>query len=310
MSVPYSSRIVCRFVVVFGFVAIHCVEAGADPVPVAISQVRAESPRKITCLPGEPANVTLCPVQCEINAVTVAPFAIAGVVTLPSGAASQSYDDQGFQISDGTAGIFVKTGTDNLGARIGDRAAVSGTPECLGGTLALGDTVVQLKTASLDLDADSDSDSESDSAAKSARAAGHQPPAVFSPRQIGGFRAEPEAVAGIPGVTPNWCDCLDPVSYTDGDLITVRGTLVTGVIADLPYGHKLFLDDGKGVAQVFIDLGTGIPVTELSGRLLKQGADLCVTGVVAQFASVGFELLPRNRGDLRRAKSGAANPCD
>lgn len=308
MFVPYSSRIVCGFV--FGFVAIHCVEAGADPVPVAISQVRAESPREITCVAGVPADVTLCPVQCEIEGGTGAPFAIAGVVTLPSGAASQSYDDQGFQISDGTAGIFVKTGTDNLSARIGDRAAVSGTPECLGGTLALGDTVVQFKKASRDLDADSDSDSESDSAARSARAAVLLPPAVFSPRQIGEFRAEPEAVAGIPGVTPNWCDCLDPVSYTDGDLITVRGTMVTGVIDDLPYGHKLFLDDGKGVAQVFIDLGTGIPVTELSGRLLEQGADLCVTGVVAQFASVGFELLPRNSGDLRRAKSGAANPCD
>jgi hypothetical protein len=69
--------------------------------------------------------------------------------------------------------------------------------------------------------------------------------------------------------------------------------MVTDVIDDLPYRHKLFLDDGTGVAQVFIDLGPGIPVDALRDTLLREGVDLCVTGVVAQFASVGFERLAR-----------------
>ena len=124
------------------------------------------------------------------------------------------------------------------------------------------------------------------------------------------MRAEPGALAGLADVTPNWCNCLNPASYTEGDLITVRGTMVTDVIDDLRYGHKLFLDDGTGVAQVFIDLGSGIPVDALRDTLLTEGTDLCVSGVVAQFASVGFELLPRDSRDLREARPDSAEPCD
>ena len=131
----------------------------------------------------------------------------------------------------------------------------------------------------------------------------------FAPRQIGELRAEPASVAGLADVTPNWCNCLNPVSYTEGDLITVRGTMVTDVIDDLPYGYKLFLDDGTGVAQVFIDLGAEIPVDAFRDTLLVEGVDLCVTGVVAQFASVGFELLPRDSRDLRKARPDQVDPC-
>jgi uncharacterized Zn finger protein len=42
---------------------------------------------------------------------------------------------------------------------------------------------------------------------------------------------------------------------------------------------------------------------------LVEGEDLCVTGVVGQFAGVGFELLPRTTRDIRRARPDRDNPC-
>ena len=57
---------------------------------------------------------------------------------------------------------------------------------------------------------------------------------------------------------------------------------------DGTYGFKLFLDDGTGVAQIFIDADSGVRVDKIRNRLLVEGKDLCVTGVVGQFAGVGF----------------------
>ena len=78
---------------------------------------------------------------------------------------------------------------------------------------------------------------------------------------------------------------------------------------DGEYGFKLFLDDGTGVAQIFIDAKSGVRVKKIRDSLLTQGEDLCVTGVVGQFAGVGFELLPRTTRDIRRARPKRRNPC-
>ena len=84
-------------------------------------------------------------------------------------------------------------------------------------------------------------------------------------------------------------------------------------VADLQqdgaFGYKLFLDDGTGVGQVFIDALSGIDAEELEEDLLREGKDLCVTGVVGRFAGVGFELLPRSDDDFSKARRRRDGPC-
>jgi len=218
-------------------------------------------------------------VVCTLENPTV--YSVEGKVSAASGTFNASYDNQGFQLHDGTGGIFVLTDR-NLGLERGDRVRVTGTTHCVSATLSLDDTVV--------------------------RRAPRKSPVVFPPRQIGELAAKP-AIQGDPEVTPNWCDCLDPFSATEGDVITVRGTAVADLEDDSIFGFKLFLDDGNGVAQIFIDADSDVPVDRIRDRLLVEGADLCVTGVVAAFAGVGFELLPRDRKDIRRANPKRKNPC-
>lgn len=244
-----------------------------SPVPTALSEVIAKADPEIFI-----DEVTGRAV-CELANPTL--YSVEGEVSAASGTFNASYSDPGFQLHDGTGGIFVLTGVD-LGLERGDRVRVTGTTDCTSATLSLNDTEVS--------------------------PAPRKGPVVFAPRQIGELAVPPE-IPGDPEVTPNWCDCLEPFSATEGDVITVRGTAVADLETDDIFGFKLFLDDGTGVAQIFIDADSGVPVDRIRNRLLREGTDLCVTGVVAEFAGVGFELLPRTRGDIRRARPGKHNPC-
>lgn len=242
-------------------------------VPTALSEVIARVDREIFF------DETEGRVVCKVANPAV--YTVEGEVSAASGTFNASYSDPGFQLHDGTGGIFVLTGSD-LGLERGERVRVTGTTDCTSATLSLNDTDV--------------------------RRAARKGPVVFAPRQIGEL-AMPPVIPGNPEVTPNWCDCPDPFSATEGDVITVRGIAVADLENDGVYGFKLFLDDGNGVAQIFIDADAGIPVGRIRDRLLREGTDLCITGVVAQFAGVGFELLPRTRSDIRRAKLGRWEPC-
>ena len=82
---------------------------------------------------------------------------------------------------------------------------------------------------------------------------------------------------------------------TLGYLISVEGTITQdGVASDLPYGYKLFLDDGSGVVQVFLSESTKIDPRALN---LKPGRQLRVTGFGSQYNTT-YEVEPRDRRDL------------
>jgi len=82
---------------------------------------------------------------------------------------------------------------------------------------------------------------------------------------------------------------------TLGYLISVKGTITQdGVVADLPYGYKLFLNDGSGVAQVYLNASTNINPHE---PYLKPGRQLRVTGFGSQYNTT-YEIEPRDRRDL------------
>lgn len=80
---------------------------------------------------------------------------------------------------------------------------------------------------------------------------------------------------------------------TLGYLITVEGT-ITSVVPDPPYGHKLFIDDGSGVVQVFLNASTDI---NPGAGFLKPGRRLRVLGFASQY-EIDFEIEPRSRRDL------------
>ena len=79
---------------------------------------------------------------------------------------------------------------------------------------------------------------------------------------------------------------------TEGQLVAITGVLTAPVGDDLPYGYRLFVNDGSGAAQVFVYASTGI---DLSGLLVGQ--TVRVIGFSAQFDD-HYELNPRLPGDI------------
>jgi len=82
---------------------------------------------------------------------------------------------------------------------------------------------------------------------------------------------------------------------TLGYLISVEGTITQdGVVDDLPYGYKVFLDDGSGVAQAYLSASTNI---DPRAPYLKPGRQLRVTGFGSQYNTT-YEIEPRDRRDM------------
>lgn len=79
---------------------------------------------------------------------------------------------------------------------------------------------------------------------------------------------------------------------TEGKLVAITGVITQPVGDDLPYGYRLFVNDGSGEAQVFVYASTGI---DLSG--LVVGQTVHVVGFSGQFDD-HYELNPRRAGDI------------
>ena len=79
---------------------------------------------------------------------------------------------------------------------------------------------------------------------------------------------------------------------TSGFLITVEGS-IRSITADPPYGNKVFIDDGSGPLQVFVNASTDIDVSKL-----KIGRTIRVTGFSSNYEEV-YEIEPRSRADVQ-----------
>lgn len=82
---------------------------------------------------------------------------------------------------------------------------------------------------------------------------------------------------------------------TLGFLISVEGQVTQAAAPDLPYGYKLFLDDGSGPVQIYLNLETHI---DPKAPDLRSGRWLRVTGFGNQYDTT-YEVDPRSRQDLR-----------
>lgn len=80
---------------------------------------------------------------------------------------------------------------------------------------------------------------------------------------------------------------------TEGRLVRARGTAADSVRADLPYGYKLWIDDGSGPVQVFIPAGAGAFDT---GSIHAE-TRVTVTGLSGEYDRV-YEVIPRSPADL------------
>jgi hypothetical protein len=80
---------------------------------------------------------------------------------------------------------------------------------------------------------------------------------------------------------------------TEGQLVTITGTITQPIVNDLPFGFIVFINDGSGEVHSFVAASTGIDVSGLS-----PGQTIEVTGFSGQFAS-DFEVDPRIQEDIR-----------
>jgi len=105
--------------------------------------------------------------------------------------------------------------------------------------------------------------------------------------------ADPSAVKRLPG-TGLRIATGHVGTATLGYMITVEGKVTQAIAADLPYGYKVFIDDGTGAAQVYLNKSTDIdpqsPAFQVGSR---------VTGFGNQYNSV-YEVDPRSRRDLQK----------
>lgn len=80
---------------------------------------------------------------------------------------------------------------------------------------------------------------------------------------------------------------------TEGRLVRVSGTITKPVGSDLPYGYRVFINDGSGEVQVFVYASTAIDVSGL-----QPGRRLGVTGFSGQYKD-HYEIIPRFQSDIR-----------
>ena len=80
---------------------------------------------------------------------------------------------------------------------------------------------------------------------------------------------------------------------TEGQLVTITGTITQPIINDLPFGFIVFINDGSGEVHGFVCASTGIDVSGLA-----PGQTVEITGFSGEFAG-SFEVDPRFQEDIR-----------
>jgi len=120
---------------------------------------------------------------------------------------------------------------------------------------------------------------------------------------VGQLVIRPASLADVdrrPGfglVFPSQEDTGDIGEATEGRLVKVEGA-ITRIVVDIPYGYKVYIDDGSGETQIFISAATGI--NPLRIRYIQVGQEIRVTGLSSQFLAE-YEVLPRLPLDIQRA---------
>jgi uncharacterized protein YdeI (BOF family) len=109
------------------------------------------------------------------------------------------------------------------------------------------------------------------------------------PNDARSVRAQGRGQAALPEMT-----ATGTVSETtEGRLVKVKGTITRPVVSDLPYGSRLFINDGTGEIQVYISASTRINL-----RRLQPGRRVEATGFSGQYKD-HYEVNPRLPSDIK-----------
>ncbi|MCI0709974.1 MAG: DNA-binding protein [Chloroflexi bacterium] len=104
-----------------------------------------------------------------------------------------------------------------------------------------------------------------------------------------------ETLPGAKRVEPMLVNTGDVSESTEGLLLTVEGVITQPVGDDLPFGYRVYVDDGSGELQLFVHASTGIdPFTQ---GYFEVGRRVRATGFSGEFID-HFELDPRSPGDI------------
>jgi DNA/RNA endonuclease YhcR with UshA esterase domain len=106
--------------------------------------------------------------------------------------------------------------------------------------------------------------------------------------------AEPASVKALPGKELRVATGHVGAA-TLGFLITVEGALTEDVQKDPPDGYKVFIDDGTGAVQVYLNTSTDI---DPRAPYLKKGRTIRVTGFANQYGTT-YEVDPRFQRDVQ-----------
>jgi hypothetical protein len=110
--------------------------------------------------------------------------------------------------------------------------------------------------------------------------------------------ADVRRLHGAERIAPDAVATGDIGEDTEGSLMKITGTVSRPIVNDLPYGYQVFVDDGSGETQIFIPASTGINPFQIP--FIQLGRRITAVGFGAQFLAQ-YEILPRHRGDIRRA---------
>jgi DNA/RNA endonuclease YhcR with UshA esterase domain len=109
----------------------------------------------------------------------------------------------------------------------------------------------------------------------------------------------PDEVKVLPGkgeVEPRELRTVKVGEATEGQLVQVVGRITKAPENDLPYGYKLYVDDGSGAVVVFVNVETNIDAMAFSA-----GQKVRVVGFSSQYED-HYEIDPRFPRDIRLAR--------
>jgi len=109
----------------------------------------------------------------------------------------------------------------------------------------------------------------------------------------------PDEVKVLPGkgeVEPRELRTVKVGEATEGQLVQVVGRITQAPENDLPYGYKLYVDDGSGALVVFVNVETNI-----DAMAFGAGQKVRVVGFSSQYED-HYEIDPRFPRDIRLAR--------
>lgn len=81
----------------------------------------------------------------------------------------------------------------------------------------------------------------------------------------------------------------------EGKLVKVSGAITKPVGDDTPYGYKVYIDDGSGEVQIFVNIVSGSPLVDVASLMVDE--KMTATGLAGRYEDT-FEVLPRGKDDV------------